>query len=119
MTESRRDVGIKGEEIALSFLYSLGYFLLEKNFRCRFGEIDLIMKDEDVIVFVEVKTRRNLLFGLPQESVHPAKQAKIRRLAQYYLASKRMKDSPLRFDVMAVVFSRKGKPIVEHLKGVF
>ncbi|NPV28181.1 MAG: YraN family protein [Firmicutes bacterium] len=119
MALKRRETGLKGEEIALSFLSSLGYRLLAKNFRCRLGEIDLIMQDGPVTVFVEVKTRRNLLYGTPQEAVSPAKQAKIRRLAQYYLLTKKEEEAPLRFDVIAITFTEKGRPVIEHLKGVF
>lgn len=116
---SAHRVGMRGEELALSFLSGLGYHLLEKNYRCRLGEIDLIMKDGQTLVFIEVKTRRSTLYGSPQEAVGPAKQAKIRRLAGYYLLTKGIKEQQLRFDVVAIQFERKGKHRVEHLKGVF
>jgi len=119
MTLKRRKIGLEGEEIALSFLSSLGYRLLAKNFRCRLGEIDLIMQDGPVTVFVEVKTRCNHLYGSPQEAVSPAKQARIRRLAQYYLLTKNERETPLRFDVIAIMLSKPGKPVIQHLKGVF
>ena len=84
MTRLRQDTGIRGEQIALDFLLGLGYQLVAKNWRCRSGEIDLIMMDGNIMVFVEVKARRGSGYGLPQEAVGSKKQAKIRRLAQYY-----------------------------------
>jgi putative endonuclease len=119
MTKLRQDTGIKGEQIALSFLLGLGYVLTAKNWRCRSGEIDLIMMDGSIMVFVEVKARRGTSYGLPQEAVGGKKQAKIRRLAQYYLMGAKRKEQELRFDVMAVTFPGDQEPLIEHLKGVF
>jgi len=116
---TNRQIGEKGEQLALSFLSSQGYLLLERNFRCRLGEIDLIMKDGKTVVFVEVKSRSSRNWGLPQEAVHPRKQAKIRRVAQYYLLLKKISEVPVRFDVVAVDFFERGRPVVNHLKGVF
>jgi putative endonuclease len=116
---SFHDLGLRGEELALSYLSGLGYHLLVKNYRCRIGEVDLIMEDGPVLVFVEVKARRSTLYGLPQEAVGRVKQAKIRRLAQHYLVTRRMKERQLRFDVVAILFDNEGRYQVEHLKGVF
>ncbi|AFV11257.1 endonuclease [Thermacetogenium phaeum DSM 12270] len=115
---SARSVGLRGEELALSFLSRLGYHLLEKNYRCRLGEIDLIMKDGQNLVFIEVKTRRSDSYGAPQEAVGPLKQAKIRKLARYYLMTKGIREQQVRFDVVAIRFGG-GKYHIEHLKGVF
>lgn len=115
---SARSVGLRGEELALSFLSGLGYHLLEKNYRCRLGEIDLIMKDGRNLVFIEVKTRRSTRYGAPQEAVGPLKQAKIRKLARFYLMTKGIEEEQVRFDVVAIRFG-EGKHQIEHLKGVF
>lgn len=119
MSDNRRLIGSRGEETALAFLLEQGYHLLEKNYRCRLGEIDLILEDGPEVVFVEVKTRRSSLFGMPQEAVGLAKQTRIRRLAQFYLLSKKDLVRPLRFDVIAIMYSGSGEPEIQHLKGVF
>ncbi len=119
MTKQSKNTGAKGEQAALSFLLGLGYNLVEQNFRCRSGEADLIMVDGPVLVFVEVKTRRNAAFGLPQEAVGRLKQIKVRRIAQHYLQLSHREEQELRFDVAAITFSENGEPVVEHLKGVF
>lgn len=116
---SSQDLGLQGEKLALAYLSGLGYRFLAKNYRCRLGEIDLIMEEGPVLVFIEVKARRSTLYGLPQEAVGRAKQAKIRRLAQYYLVTMNIKEQQLRFDVVAILFDNKGRHRVEHLKGVF
>ncbi len=119
MTRLRQDTGIRGEQIALDFLLGLGYQLVAKNWRCRSGEIDLIMMDGNIMVFVEVKARRGSGYGLPQEAVGSKKQAKIRRLAQYYLMVAKRDEQDLRFDVVAITFPGDQEPLIEHLQGVF
>lgn len=116
---SARDLGIMGEEAALSFLSHLGYRLLEKNYRCRLGEIDLIMQDGRVLIFIEVKARRSTLYGVPQEAVGRVKQAKIRRVAEHYLQYKGKGDCQLRFDVVAVRFQKPGNCTIDHFKNAF
>jgi putative endonuclease len=119
MTRLRQDTGIKGEQIALSFLLGRGYQLLAKNWRCRRGEIDLIMMDGPVLVFVEVKARRGTSYGLPQEAVGSKKQAQIRHLAQYYLMVAKQNEPELRFDVVAITFPGEQEPMIEYLQGAF
>jgi len=119
MTRLRQDTGIRGEQIALSFLLGRGYHLVARNWRCRSGEIDLIMMDGSELVFVEVKTRHGVGYGLPQEAVGCRKQAKIRRLAQYFLTVANRGEQDLRFDVVAITFQGDREPLVEHLQGVF
>jgi len=119
MSSYRRRLGIAGEEMALSYLLEQGCRLLEKNYRCRFGEIDLIVEDGNTVVFVEVKTRSSYLFGLPQEAVGRSKRVKIRRLAQNFLLSRGLEEKSIRFDVIAVLYSKTGDLNIEHLRGVF
>lgn len=119
---SLRQLGMIGEEIAFAYLSRLGYHLLERNYRCRLGEIDLIMLDGSFIVFIEVKARRGTHFGVPQEAVGAAKQARIRRLAEHYLQCKDNEDYQLRFDVVAVSFHKAGsqvKQVIDHIKNAF
>ncbi len=119
MTKQRQDTGHQGEQIALDFLMGLGYRLVEKNWRCRSGEIDLIVTDGQVLVFVEVKARNSTSYGLPQEAVVPAKQARIRRIAQYYLQVSGRDEEECRFDVVAIVHTGDDSPRIEHLRAAF
>lgn len=116
---SPHSIGSKGEELALSFLLGLGYHLLERNYRCRFGEVDLIMQDGDEIVFIEVKTRRSIDFGVPQEAVGAGKQGKIRKLAAQYMMYKRKEEYQPRFDVIAIRIDREGNHTIDHFKNAF
>jgi putative endonuclease len=119
MTRLRQDTGIEGEQIALDFLLGIGYRLVARNWRCRSGEIDLIMSEGPVLVFVEVKTRRGTTFGLPQEAVGSRKQAKIRHLAQAFLAAANRREQELRFDVVAITIQAAKDPAIVHLQGAF
>jgi len=94
--------GKYGEAIACVFLQKQGLVLLERNFRTRFGEIDLIMQDEKTIVFVEVKYRTSLDYGSPLESITLRKQNKIKKVASYYL-SRFTHWPPCRFDVLGII----------------
>ncbi|MGB5217816.1 MAG: YraN family protein [Smithella sp.] len=97
--------GKKGEMIAADYLKKNGYDILEINFRCPLGEIDIIARDKEDLVFLEVKTRRSDDLGYPEEAVDRKKQKKISRLADYYLQTKKLINTPARFDVVAVTMS--------------
>jgi len=101
MTTPGQTKGRIAEEQALIFLQTHGLRLIERNYRCRYGEIDLIMEDGRAIVFVEVRYRGSLQFGGALESVDRRKQAKLLASATYFLREKRM-DRPARFDVAAL-----------------
>lgn len=115
----RKSLGALGEEAALAHLSGKGYRLLERNYRCRLGEIDIIAEDGETVAFIEVKTRSSLLFGAPQEAVDQKKQRKIRQIAQYYLLAHGLEGRTVRFDVITVLYSRTGGFAIEHLKGAF
>ena len=102
MSRERLDLGKKGEDMAQAYLCRQGYRLLERSYRCKLGEADLIMQNGNTIVFVEVKTRSSNLFGTPQEAVDARKQKKLVRVAQSYLQERRLGNVPSRFDVVAV-----------------
>ncbi|HEX6971090.1 MAG TPA: YraN family protein [Limnochordia bacterium] len=94
-------LGQAGERAAARYLAAHGYRIVEANFRCRAGEIDLVAREGDVLVFVEVRTRRGHTFGRPEESITPAKQRRLRRLARWYLAARAIPPAtPCRFDVV-------------------
>ena len=104
---NQREVGTRQESRAAEYLESLGYHILVRNFRCRFGEIDLIAWDKSVLCFVEVKTRTNTQMGLPREYVTAGKQARIRKTALFYLCDNGL-DCPARFDVAEVYADAPG-----------
>ena len=106
-------LGAKGERIAEAHLRSKGMKIIERNFRRRFGEIDLIARDGDAVVFVEVKYRSGAAFGLAQEAVGAAKRRKIIAAARAYLQTRDL-DCPARFDVVAVSGDR-----IEHFESAF
>ncbi len=100
---NRRRIGAGREEMAAAYLRARGLQILERNFRCRTGEIDIIAMDEGTYVFTEVKYRRSAEMGLPQEAVGYAKQRKICRVSDFYRMKKQLPEStPLRYDVVAV-----------------
>ena len=107
-------LGNSGEEIALKYLKNNGYKILFSNFKTQIGEIDIIAKENGVIVFVEVKTRTSNYFGLPREAVNAHKQYKIRQVATQYLKKYSDVDNACRFDVIEIL---EGK--ITHLKNCF
>ena len=105
MTQARRHLGAKGEELAAAWYRANGYTVLDRNWRCREGEIDLVCSIENVLVICEVKTRTSDAYGHPAESVTPAKQRRLRVLAARWLqdASDGFHPTEIRFDVAAVL----------------
>lgn len=102
--KNKRQIGSHFEEKAAACLQKRGWKILERNYRCRQGEIDLICWDGRYLVFVEVKYRKNSAFGMPAEAVDARKQHRIRESAQFYLNSRRYpEDTPCRFDVVAIL----------------
>jgi putative endonuclease len=118
MKDVRRQMGAAGEDLAAAALKKQGYKILERNWRSPLGEVDLIAKHGRFLVLVEVKTRRTLNFGGPREAVSPAKQARLRRLAEYYIREKRLQEMPVRFDVVGIIMAETG-PQVEVISNAF
>ncbi|HHT63864.1 MAG: YraN family protein [Bacillota bacterium] len=120
MTFTRLATGKKGEDEAVKELLRRGYHIITRNYRCRFGEIDIIGEKNHQLVFIEVKTRTTLAFGLPQENVNYRKQTKIRRVAQMYLVETRQFHRDISFCVVAVQLNREGKIInIEVIEEAF
>ncbi|MEE2033793.1 YraN family protein [Rhodococcus chondri] len=113
-----QDVGALGEDLAAEFLESTGMVILERNWRTRYGELDLIARDGAVLVFVEVKTRTGLGYGTPAEAVTAAKADRIRRLAGQWLARQTRRWQHIRVDVVTVLLARGSAPVVTHLRQV-
>ena len=102
MTSPEKSLGKKGEEFAAAHLRSLQYKILERNYQCAAGEIDIIAKEQNTLVFVEVKTRSNRDYGAPAEAVDARKQRQLSKVALTYLNQKKLVNIPARFDVVAV-----------------
>jgi putative endonuclease len=111
-------VGRYGERVAARHLESVGMVILDRNWRCAFGEIDLVAQDQETLVVCEVKTRRSVSCGVPAEAVTPDKVARLRRLAAAWLAEQDRHFPAVRIDVVAVLRPRRGPALVEHLRGV-
>jgi len=116
---AKDELGAYGEREAARFLEALGMRLLDRNWRCVDGEIDLVALDGAVLVFCEVKTRSRLDFGDPTEAVGVAKAARIRRLGMRWMADRERCWRDVRFDIVAVLHTRGGATMVKHLKGAF
>lgn len=110
-------LGIEGENLAVKFLKSSGYKIIARNYKTPIGEIDIIAKDGETIVFIEVKTRTDDAFGYPFEAVHTKKKQKLKKLALLYL-KKQKKECPARFDVLSI-YKSYGKYEIEHIKDAF
>ncbi|MDP4179127.1 MAG: YraN family protein [Bacillota bacterium] len=120
MYNYKKDIGNYGETLAVNYLLSLGYKLIETNYRCKLGEIDIICSDKEYIVFSEVKTRYSNNFGFPSESVNIKKQYKIYKTAQYYILNKKVFNYNYRFDVIEVILNLdEEKPIINLLTNAF
>ena len=119
MVDTRQNLGQAGEAIALTFLKENGYTILAQNYRRRFGEIDIIAREGDYLVFVEVKTRTGFSHGHPLDAVTFKKQKQISKVAQYYLAEKNLFDTAARFDVVSVIISKNSPVNVEVVTNAF
>jgi len=120
----RRQTGQTGEEIAARFLHRKGFRILQRNYRCEVGEIDLIAEDRGTVVFVEVKTRKSLASGAPEEAVDRGKRRKIARASQWYLQewSRWHQSAPgrVRFDVVGIELDENDCPTdIRHTPGAF
>lgn len=120
-SRSNNDKGAVGESVAAEFFRSIGFQILERNYRNRSGEIDLIAKKGKLLVFIEVKSRSSEQYGLPQEAVTFSKQKKIRDVALFYLQKKGLNDNDLeiRFDVVAIMLDGSKVRDLRHIPEAF
>lgn len=111
----KQEIGQNGENIAEDYLKNEGYSIITRNFRTNYGEIDIIARDKNEIVFIEVKTRSNLKYGNPSEAVNQNKQKHIKMVAKYYIHMHQLYNCYIRFDVIEV-YCRNGKYRINHIK---
>lgn len=115
-----KEIGNLGEEMASKYLKNQGYNIIERNFRTRVGEIDIVAREEGFLIFVEVKTRRSIRYGYPREAVDINKQSKIKTMASIYIAKNKEYNSNIRFDVVEVIFDdNTGKKAINIIKDAF
>jgi putative endonuclease len=114
-----KPLGRRGEDAAARYLRKLGYVIIARGHRDNIGELDLIAVDGRTLVFVEVKTRTTHDAGHPADAVDEAKQKRLTRLALAYMKRHDLLECAVRFDVVAVTWPAKGRPIIEHFKSAF
>lgn len=121
MSLSSKELGKKGEELAVELLEEKGYEIIERNYRFSRGEIDVIAKDpkDGFLAFVEVKTRQNLNFGPPEVAITKSKMRQLRKVAELYLYDKSITELDCRFDVITVLLKTKQKPEINHYENAF
>lgn len=120
MTRVRLTLGRAGENAAVDYLSRNGLRIVDRNFRCRMGELDIIARDGATLVFVEVRTVAGSAFGAARERVTKRKIHKLRQLAMYYIQSKKLAALPLRFDVIAVTMKPDGSLLsLDHIINAF
>ncbi len=107
---SRKETGAAGEKLAQDFLKKKGYRIITTNYRSPAGEIDIIARQKNCLVFVEVRTKKSLQFGTPEESITASKREKLRANALYYLEEQTGQPASWRIDVVAIEMDDKGKP---------
>ena len=117
--KTNKNVGDRGEDLAVDLLTKKNYKIIERNYRFGHGEIDIIAKDKDVLVFLEVKTRKNLEFGPPELAVTKNKQRQIRKIAEMYLVENKISDIDCRMDVVAILLKQNLPPEINHIENAF
>lgn len=115
----RFSLGERGEAAACTFLKKSGYEILEKNYKCKIGEIDVIARRQGRTAFIEIKTRTSAQFGSPQEAVDLKKQEKIFKVAAWYLKEKKLSKTPIAFDVVAILWKEGRAPEIRLITDAF
>lgn len=111
-------LGEKGEDLASRYLRKKGYKVIARNYKTRLGEIDIIAEKDNMVVFVEVKTRSNISFGYPFEAVNQRKRQKLKKVALLYL-KRYPRQYPVRFDVLSITLRENNNPVIEHITNAF
>lgn len=111
----KQKIGKSGEEMAKQYLIQEQYKIIQTNFRCYFGEIDIIAQKDNVLIFVEVKARTNQKYGLPAQSVTKQKKKHIRKTIEYYLLSKKIQNVSIQIDVIEIYLEKR---VINHIKNI-
>lgn len=119
MEQNKRNTGNYGENLACKFLKESGFKIVERNYFYGHGEIDIIARDGDELVFVEVKYRTNDEYGPPELSISKGKQKLVRRTAEAYLYEHEIKDQKCRIDIVAILHLKDEKPVINHIIDAF
>lgn len=119
MSDGRKELGQKGEKAAQMFLSDRGMEILETNWKCSYGEVDIIARDEDVLVFCEVKTRRTTSAGIPEEAITQKKRERYIRMARLYLSRNDVKHQSLRFDVIGIYALNETQALLRYARNAF
>lgn len=119
MTKARQELGSKGEDVACLYLEHKGMEIIERNWKCQYGEADIITQDADELVFIEVKARTSEDKGLPEEAITYKKRQRYERIALEYLFSRDLPSMRIRFDVIALVLNHEGKAFLRHHRDAF
>ena len=115
---TKQALGAYGEALAARHLVGQGMVLLDRNWRCEAGEIDLVLRDGDVLVVCEVKTRSSVLYGTPHEAVTEVKVARLRRLASRWVEERGVTVRDIRIDLVGIVRPRRGASTLDHVRGI-
>ncbi|GAB2984554.1 YraN family protein [Nocardioides montaniterrae] len=115
----RQALGAYGEEVAARYLRGAGLAVLERNWRCEIGEIDLVCRDGATLVVCEVKTRSSIACGTPHEAITDAKLARLKRLGERWARERGIRPDGIRIDLVAVLRSRRGAAQVDHVRGLY
>ena len=118
MLKTNQNVGKEGEDLAVEYLCGRGYRIIARNFRTRFGEIDIIAADGPTVCFIEVKTRQQLRYGAPEDAVQRHKQRHMVKAALYFLKARHLLDAPSRFDVVSIAITG-GKAQITLIRSAF
>ncbi len=118
MPSPRTRLGTQGEAVAAAHLRAAGLTLVERNFRTRYGEVDLVARDGDDVVFIEVKTRRGHGYGDPEESVTRRKRGRLAKTAMHYLQAHGLEQRPWRIDVVGITLHEGAAADINHVRGI-
>ena len=116
--KDKDELGRRGEQLAAEYLERAGLRILDRNWRCETGELDIVALDQQVLVVCEVKTRSGVRYGSPLEAVSHSKRVRLRRLAASWLASQELRFDDVRIDVIGLVRDGSGQFTLEHVRGV-
>jgi len=119
MSDSRKKLGERGEDAAAAYLERTGMTIVERNWRCPAGEVDIVALDGEALVLCEVKTRRTQSKGTPEEAVTPAKQRRYARLGAAYVQHAGLQDPEVRFDVITLLVIAEDRALLRHHRAAF